>query len=99
MTLSAVKEALTTAKAISWDGCHKIYVLMDNESAAEQEALGYSVKPAQLFVGMEPGAAFAVVEHWLNVSCGMRFVYAVTAAKGAPNDGFTRLIGQDEDIV
>ena len=36
-----VEAALTGAHSIAFDGCHKIYVLLDDEQTAQQEAWGY----------------------------------------------------------
>ena len=35
-----LREYLSTAAGIAWDGCHKIYVLMDNEQIEQMRGFG-----------------------------------------------------------
>lgn len=43
MTWAAVKKALPQAKALAWDGCHKIYLALDDEQVALFRSYGYGV--------------------------------------------------------
>ena len=40
-SLELVTERVSEAKAIAWDTCHKIYVLMDNEQVELMREYGY----------------------------------------------------------
>jgi len=82
----AVQQALSSAKGMSWDECHKIYVLMDDHQVAHMAELGYAV--------MAPD--FDVLSKWFDESCSLRFVSAVRTVDGDPNEGFSNLIAQFE---
>lgn len=81
-----VEQTLKAAKAMHFDGCHKIYLSMDDEQVKLFESYGYDV--------VEPD--YFVLRGWYDDSCGLRFVYAVYTADN-PNDGFVTLIEQGED--
>lgn len=98
----AVKDALSVGEAIAFDGCHKIYILMDDEEVAQMKSYGYGQDDdGSVLVTIEPDqpmeAYFALVQGWFEDSCGLRFIYAVRTNKTNPNDGFTTLIGQFDD--
>ena len=87
-----VRAAVTTAKGIAFDGCHKIYVLMDDAQVAQMTDYGYRhVQPV-----IEPGREFETLKDWFEGSCGLRFISAVQTVDGDPNDGFMDLIAQGE---
>ena len=89
-----VQEVLPDAVAITWDGCHKIYVMMDDAQVDQQREYGYD---PILPVGDEL-EALSTLEEWFDSSCGLRFISAVKSP--GDNDSFTTLIGQfelDED--
>lgn len=95
-----VEGALSGAKAIAFDGCHKIYVLMDDEQVEETRGYGYDQAPSQLITVTATGEALATLHAWYDESCGLRFINAVRTVEGDPNLGFTQLIAQfaeDED--
>lgn len=89
-----VKERLVDAKAIAWDTCHKIYLLMDDEQVELMRTYGYDpliTKNEATGEQMLP-----MVLDWFNQSCGLRFISAVTTNKEDPNAGFESLIDQGE---
>jgi hypothetical protein len=93
-----VRDTLADADSIAWDGCHKIYVLMDKDQTAEMVSYGYD----PLLPVTDPSVALDTLCGWYEESCGLRFIEAVkTVPRGENrNGGFTRLIGQfefDED--
>lgn len=90
-----VAEYLNKSKAITWDGCHKIYVLMDDEQV--EEMTGYGYDPIIKTFGKYLDDVLAIVKGWYEDSCGLRFVEAVSTNKEDPNAGFTTLIGQFDD--
>lgn len=83
-TWHLVKSMLLNAKAMHFDGCHKIYLSMDDEQVRQMEGWGYeTVKPD-----------FDLIVDWYDQSCGLRFINAVFTHDGDANDGFVTLIPQ-----
>lgn len=81
-----VRNALRHARAMHFDGCHKIYLSMDDEQVRLSESYGYeSHKPD-----------FDTLRQWFEDSCSLRFVDAVYTVEGDPNGGFESLIAQFE---
>lgn len=95
-----VEERLDDAKAITWDTCHKIYVLMDDAQVAETRGYGYGDEEGSFFTNAEksPSEMLTIVKKWFDESCALRFVSAVsTMPEGEDaNLGFETLIGQGE---
>ena len=84
-----VEEAVANAKAIAWDTCHKIYVLMDDQQVEKMRGYGYD--PLITNAEQTPAEMLETVKKWFADSCGLRFVDAVSG-----EDTFTVLIGQGE---
>lgn len=93
-----VEERLDDAKAIAWDTCHKIYVLMDDAQVVETRGCGYGDEEGSFFTNAEksPSEMLTIVKKWFDESCGLRFVSAVSTNLEDPNLGFETLIGQFE---
>lgn len=103
-TTDLLEEALTSATGIAWDGCHKIYVLMDEEQLDLMQSYGYgdSEGGSELMAietEQDRARAFEIVKGWFEDSCGLRFISAVRTVPGDPNDGFTTIVAQFEDWV
>ena len=94
MSFDLVKERVVDAKAIAWDTCHKIYVLMDDEQVELMRE--YQYDPLITNVEATPEEMLATLEEWFEDSCGLRFIQAVSTNHINPNDGFEELIGQGE---
>jgi alkanesulfonate monooxygenase SsuD/methylene tetrahydromethanopterin reductase-like flavin-dependent oxidoreductase (luciferase family) len=95
-----VKEAVQYAKSISFDGCHKIYLAMD-DTQAEWFKANYNGEGCddRTFVGT-PEEMFALLQEWYENSCSLKFIQSVTTNEDDPNEGFESLIPQgahDED--
>lgn len=92
-----VKHATETAKLIAFDGCHKIYLAMD-EGQAQWFRDNYNGKDCddRNFSGT-PQEMFDMIVKWYNESCSLRFVSAVETNEENPNDGFYSLIPQGAD--
>lgn len=88
-----VRAGLVDAKAIAWDECHKIYVLMDDEQVDQMKVYGYD----PLIPVTDQAEALKTVRDWWNESCGLRFVSAIKTVAGDPNKGFTDLIAQFDE--
>jgi len=92
MCWEAVEEALETAVAVTWDECHKIYVLMDSGQVELMREYEYD----PILPVADKADALKVLEAWFAESCGLRFITAVESGHDDPNDGFTDLISQGE---
>jgi len=89
-----VEERVEDAKAIAWDTCHKIYLLMDEAQVEQMRELEYD--PLITADEMSPSEMLATVKEWYEDSCGLKFVSAVETNLEDPNLGFETLIGQGE---
>jgi hypothetical protein len=90
-----VEDRLSDAKAIAWDTCHKIYLLMDNEQVELMRGYGYD--PLITIEESDPYTMFELLKNWYDDSCGLRFIEAVATNHENPNAGFETLIGQFEN--
>jgi hypothetical protein len=89
-----VKERVSEAKAIAFDTCHKIYLLMDNEQVELMREYGYD--PLITKEDATPDVMLATLQEWYEDSCGLRFIDAVSTNHENPNAGFETLIGQGD---
>jgi hypothetical protein len=89
---------LDGAKGIAFDGCHKIYILMDDEQMAEMKEFGYD--PLISAEDTTPDEMLSAVMEWYENSCSLRFVQAIHTNHDDPNAGFVSLIeqGADDDL-
>ena len=93
-----VEEALENAHLIAFDGCHKIYIAMD-EIEAEWFRKNYSPKACETSRTYE-GTVWGMLQklhEWWNESCPLRFIQAVEHNEEDPSAGYTRLIPQGAD--
>jgi len=90
-----VRERVGGAKAIAWDTCHKIYLLMDDEQVETMRGYGYD--PLITNKESTPEEMLTTLKDWYSDSCGLRFIQAVKTNHIDPNAGFESLIGQGED--
>ena len=89
-------EILPDIKAIGWDTCHKIYLLMDDKQV--ELMVGYGYGDDMIYAAdVSPEMLLNTVEDWYANSCGLRFIQAVTTVKDNPNKGFEDIIAQGED--
>ena len=93
MAWSDVEDALKDADGIAFDGCHKIYVLLDSEQTSLMREYGYEYL---MPVTDDTDAALATLTEWFEDSCGLRFISAVATNHEDPNAGFKNLISQFE---
>ena len=91
-----VEDAVAYSKGIGFDGCHKIYVLMDNEQMHQMAGYGYGEDGSSLVYSSQMSAdeMFATVKRWYEDSCALKFVQSVTTVLDNPNEGFESLIEQ-----
>jgi hypothetical protein len=97
-----VEIVLPHAKAIAFDGCHKIYVLMDKEQVEKMTGYGYGVDEGSYLLTadkMSKREMLETLETWFAESCSLRFIHGVSSVPEGtdPNEGFTSLIEQGAD--
>lgn len=91
-----VEFALKFAKLVAFDGCHKIYVAMDDEQ--EKWFLeNYNEEGHEGCFTGTPQAMLARLREWWKASCGLRFISAVSSNADEPNENFVDLIPQGAD--
>lgn len=94
-----VSAELDEAKGIAFDGCHKIYILMDHAQVHEMAGYGYGYNSGTHLIteqSMTPAEMLVTIKKWYEDSCGLEFVQSVkTVAEGEdPNSGFESIIPQ-----
>lgn len=85
-----VAKALEGACLVAWDGCHKIYLAMDEiqgDRLVNDYECSWSDSPAEML---------CTVQSWFDASCGLRFVQSVATNLENPNAGYISLIGQGQ---
>lgn len=91
-----VEEALDTTKAIAFEGCHKIYMLLDDQQVEQMRGYGYGEDGSFLITNKEMNKAemFSLLKTWYEKSCGLKFIESVETNEEDPNLGFTNIIPQ-----
>jgi hypothetical protein len=84
-----VHEALSDARLIAWDGCHKIYIALDDEQAQ------WFREYYEIIVDGDYHSLLATITKWWDDSCGLRFINGVAGSEDNPQ--FTTLIAQFAD--
>jgi hypothetical protein len=97
-----VEIILPHAKGIAFDGCHKIYVLMDKEQVEKMRGYGYGDDEGSYLLTADKMSKREIadtIENWFAESCSLRFVQAVSSVPEGtdPNEGFSTLIEQGAD--
>jgi len=77
--LACLKTALSSASGIAWDGCHDIFILMDDHQLAYQEA-----DPDKYALIPITGGSLELLQSWWDESCTERAIYAVSTPEGDP---------------
>ena len=84
-----VADAMGEARLVAWDGCHKIYVALDEEQARWfEENYEYSLRGTD-------DEMLSALDCWFTNSCGLRFISAVSTLADYTAD-FTNLISQSD---
>lgn len=86
-----VHEAIGDAVLVAWDGCHKMYVALD-----EVEAQWFRESYPHVVEG-DADVLLATLEKWWDASCGLRFINGVSRNPETGDSDFTALIEQFED--
>jgi hypothetical protein len=90
-----VYKRVSEAEGIAWDGCHKIYLLMDSEQVELMRGYGYD--PLITNEELNPDDMFGLVQEWYESSCSLRFIQAVSTNHIDSNAGFESLVDQFDD--
>lgn len=95
---ATVDDHANRALAIAWDGCHKIYLLMDETQVMEMRRRRYGKDNdgSALVTGTSKKEMRSLVHLWYEASCGLRFIHAVATSGGDCVDDFTTLISQED---
>lgn len=97
----AVADATHTAKAIAFDGCHKIYLAMDDAQVEQFKSYGYGQDDDEsvliLAKHASAGEMLTYLRNWYEASCFLKFISAVHTNESDPNAGFLDLIPQGWD--
>jgi hypothetical protein len=84
-----VLEAAEFAQAVAWDGCHKIYLALDDDEAR------FFADNYEHYVDARSREDMArQVAEWKNESCALGFGSSVRHDEEDPNAGFTDIIPQ-----
>lgn len=80
------------AAGIAWDGCHKIYLLMDqNQVTIEQDYGNERILTRKTATDEEMTKQ---VKSWFSQSCSLRFIQAVTSIEDSYDDKYEDIIPQ-----
>ena len=85
---------LDEASGIAWDGCHKIYILMDDKQMELMRE--YEYDPLVSSENLHADDLEKLVWDWYDKSCGLRFIDAVrTMPEGEDEiEGFVTVVPQ-----
>lgn len=86
---SAVEKALELAHLVAYDGCHKIYLAMD-----DIEAKFFRDDTRYVTFEGTPSESYDRLVEWYDGSCPLRFVNSVVYDEEDPNAGYKRLVPQ-----
>ena len=89
-----VEAELDEAKGISFDGCHKIYILKDDQQVKQSAEWGYGEDGSFLVTDLTPDEMLILVKRWYEASCGLKFVQSVATNEDDPNEGYESIIPQ-----
>ena len=88
---NAVSEYAENCVLIAFDGCHKIYLAMDqNEAHLLRHEYGYEITVDN----NGENDLMDILDDWYEGSCPLKFIQAVWGNEAEPNDGFVELISQ-----
>lgn len=88
-----IRAALDFAQAIAWDGCHKIYILMDDHQVEQMRKWEY----VHIIPNFVPDASFLILQQWFSDSCSLRYIEAVSTTYPDRGVKFETMIDQFEE--
>lgn len=84
-----IEDRVDDIVALAWDGCHKIYLALDQQEAEHFRRIGYGDGEGSEFLWtatLSTSEILDVVQQWYYESCGLVFINTVKD-------------GQHEDII
>ena len=75
-----IEERVDEIVALAWDGCHKIYLALDQQEAESFRRLGYGDDSTSEFLWagtLSTTEILDVVQQWYFESCGLVFINTV----------------------
>jgi hypothetical protein len=91
-----VADALENALLIAFDGCHKMYVAMDEEQAYWFRTNYNGTNCTDCTFTGTPKEMLDTLLAWWDESCGLKFIQSVVTDYDDPNAGFVSLISQGD---
>ena len=90
-----VREEVRYAKSISFDGCHKIYLAMDDTQTKWFKENYNGEDCGDMTFEGTPEEMFEMLKKWYKDSCALKFIQSVTTnGTGIDNESFESLIPQ-----
>ena len=89
-----LEDVINECHSITWDECHKVYILMDAEQTEKVKGYGY-----ELVIEMSQSNPYTMLAHiqdWYDSSCSLKFIDVVYTEDG--NDEFYPLVAQGEEL-
>ena len=86
---TSLDELVAQSFSLSWDGCHKLYLNMDEEQHDKMMSYGYDLT----IINRDPNVTMDKLGEWYNDSCSLRFIDAVFT--DTDTDKFVTVIGQE----
>ena len=90
-----LEDIVNEAHSIAWDGCHKIYILMDEEQT--NKVISYEYEHVIQASYTNPYDLYNYVVDWYGLSCNLKFIDVVYTEDGA--DEFYPLVAQGESLL
>ena len=82
-----VASYLENCAGITWDECHKIYIIMDEEEVKRMEGFEYQVIKLD-----SKRERMRLIKKWYKESCSLRFVQVISCIDG--EEKFVNAVGQ-----
>jgi hypothetical protein len=93
--LAPVEDYIDKAHLVAFDGCHKIYLALDEyEADYFREHYGQNASGGSVVVEADADTMLEAVVNWYAESCGLKFVSGVVRNEKDPNAGFTQIVEQ-----
>lgn len=91
-----VQSSVYDAQGIAFDGCHKIYLLMDDRQVELMREYEYEFVVTRSDDFITTAEMYELLKNWFEGSCSLKFIQAVTSVDEGvdPNEGFETLIPQ-----
>lgn len=86
--LAPIEDYIEDTKLVAFDGCHKIYMALDDTKA------DWFRQEYPFIVQNEKDDMLQAVVNWFEKSCSLKFVSGVVHDAEDPNRGFATIVGQ-----